>query len=349
MTEFLADGPDWHFVILNWCLILILLCRWWVNWFWYAGTPWIQFLRIRCCRRHDWTCKNVSRCTMRVPNMLGGPFLRLGIPVERLGNMGMFTAYWFSILKISWINHTITLILQFLYLACKFKNSISIFDQFSRRKCIECRTLKALRFFHLTEAFVMSFTKIPILLQLLFMKKLLILSTAFFYLGTMKFFLLRLDRFTHFLYISSVIISLEFVFLISAWQSARICSLCGSKGVLTCSFSEFCLWICDLLQRVAPFYRDFCHCSQRVAPFYPETLTTTTDQTTGLLVRSDRLVFGMRWRASDRLRHRRNPCLRGTVAWGTVARLRTPDWTRRKSLWGSSPWAHNLWGRKTRH
>ena len=52
---------------------------------------------------------------------------------------------------------------------------------------------------------------------------------------------------------------------------------------------------CHDLQRVAPFYRDMCHCSQRVAPFYLETLTTTTtDQTTGLLVRSDRLVLGMR-------------------------------------------------------
>ena len=37
----------------------------------------------------------------------------------------------------------------------------------------------------------------------------------------------------------------------------------------------------------------FCHCSQRIAPFYPETLTTTTDWTTDLLLQSDRLVFGM--------------------------------------------------------
>ena len=58
----------------------------------------------------------------------------------------------------------------------------------------------------------MSFTKIPVLLQQLFMKKLMILSTSFFCLSTMKFFLLRLDRFTNFLYTSSVIISLEIVF-----------------------------------------------------------------------------------------------------------------------------------------
>ena len=50
---------------------------------------------------------------------------------------------------------------------------------------------------------------------------------------------------------------------------------------------------------------------------------------------------------SHRLRHRRNPRPRGAVARGTVARSWTPDWTRRKSLWGSCPWAHNLCGRRT--
>ena len=45
------------------------------------------------------------------------------------------------------------------------------------------------------------------------MKKLMILSASFVSLmSTMKFFLLRLDRFIQFLYTSSVIISLEFVF-----------------------------------------------------------------------------------------------------------------------------------------
>ena len=44
------------------------------------------------------------------------------------GNVGMSTAYWFSILKISWIIRTISSILQFLYLANKFQNSILIFD-----------------------------------------------------------------------------------------------------------------------------------------------------------------------------------------------------------------------------
>ena len=46
------------------------------------------------------------------------------------GNVGLSTAHWFSIFKISRIVHTIDFILQFLYLASEFKDSISIFDQF---------------------------------------------------------------------------------------------------------------------------------------------------------------------------------------------------------------------------
>ena len=45
------------------------------------------------------------------------------------------------------------------------------------------------------------------------MKKLLISSLKFFCLSAMKFFLLRFTNFSKFLYTSSVIISLEFVFL----------------------------------------------------------------------------------------------------------------------------------------
>ena len=89
---------------------------------------------------------------------------------------------------------------------------------------------------------------------------------------------------------------------------------------------RFALFACPkeyLSVRFQSFVSEFCDLLQRVAPFYLETLTTTTHQTTSLLVRSDRLVFGMRQRASDRLRRRRNPCLWGTVARGTVARSRT--------------------------
>ena len=50
-------------------------------------------------------------------------------------------------------------------IACEFKDDVSIFDQFSSRNCIECRALKSLQFFHLTETFLMSFTKFSILFQ----------------------------------------------------------------------------------------------------------------------------------------------------------------------------------------
>ena len=104
-------------------------------------------------------------------------------------------------------------ILYFLYLASEFKDSISIFDQFSSCNCVEGGTLKLLQFFHFTETFLMSFTKIPILFQQLFMKKLMILSKSFVSLmSTTNFFFLRLDHFIPLLNTSSVIICLEFVF-----------------------------------------------------------------------------------------------------------------------------------------
>ena len=50
-----------------------------------TGTPWIQFLRIRCCRGRKWTCKkNTFPDISCVSQMLGGPTLRLGIPIEKL-------------------------------------------------------------------------------------------------------------------------------------------------------------------------------------------------------------------------------------------------------------------------
>ena len=131
---------DWIFgwrsglasLILNWCLILILPRRWWVNWFWCMRTPWIQFLRIWWWRRRGWISKNVSRFSMCVPNAWRPIFgawhshrtaehsTRNWMKWERhrlTDNVGMSTAYRFSILKISRIIHTIGFILQFLYLA----------------------------------------------------------------------------------------------------------------------------------------------------------------------------------------------------------------------------------------
>ena len=140
----------------------------------------------------------------------------------------------------------------------------------------------------------MNFTKIPVLLQLLFMKKLVILSTSFFCLSTMKFFFLRLDRCIEFLR-TSVIISLEFVL-----SNLR---LTISENLLTLSFQKnpnlFAFRVLSL-SLISDLARDLCHGKQRVSPFYHDSLTTTTDRTTGLLLQSDRLVFGTHQGASDR-------------------------------------------------
>ena len=76
----------------------------------------------------------------------------------------------FIIFKISRIAHKNNSILWFLNLGCEFKDSVSIFDQFYHHICVECGPLKSLQMFHLIETFLMSFTKIPILISKKFMK-----------------------------------------------------------------------------------------------------------------------------------------------------------------------------------
>ena len=173
----------------------------------------------------------------------------------------------------------------------------------------------------------MSFTKIPVLLQLLSMKKLMILSTAFFCLSTMKFFLLRLDRFVQFLYTSSVIISRNSCFRISAWQSARICSHCRSRRgpnlFALKVLSLPCAWLASRQTtglHVLSWLTDDDRQDDRPSP-----------SEWSARLRHD-------WGVSDRWWYRRSRSLRGTVA-----RSRTPGWTRHKPLWWSGRWAHNLW------
>ena len=123
MTELLADGPDCYLWSWTGVWFPFFHCGW-VKRFFSSETPWIQFLRIRCWRRRRWTCNNASRYTMRVPNAWR-PFSaarhsyrtaqlcsRNWMRWERhwlTGNVGMSTAYWFSILKISWMTMTMTM------------------------------------------------------------------------------------------------------------------------------------------------------------------------------------------------------------------------------------------------
>ena len=180
MTDFFGWRSGLASLILNWCLVLILPRLWWVNLFWYMRTPWIQFLRIRCWRRRCWFAKTFPDIPC-VSQMLGGPSLRLGIPIERLsippgiGWGGKDTGWlvtWKCPLRTdsaSWksLESFIQLIsfCNSCILPMSSKDSILIFDQFSPRNCVECWTLKSLQFFHFIEAFLMNFTKIPVLLQ----------------------------------------------------------------------------------------------------------------------------------------------------------------------------------------
>ena len=125
------------------------------------------------------------------------------------------------------------------------------------------------------------------------MKKLLISSLKFLCLSAMKFFLLRFNNFTYFLYTSSVIISLEFVFLnfrltfgekllfLSVQQSSNLCV--SNVQLLTTCHNKSSLFS---RQRVSPFVR---------------TRTTTTDRQTSLLAGSDRHVLGVRYEAFPRV------------------------------------------------
>ena len=80
-------------------------------------------------------------CPKYLAALCCGSAFRLSIPpgfwkggVET-GNVGVSTAYWFSILKISRMIHTIDCILRFLNLICEFKDGISI-CAFSSCNCI---------------------------------------------------------------------------------------------------------------------------------------------------------------------------------------------------------------------
>ena len=271
----MTDIFGWRYglasLILNWCLVLTLLLMWWVNLLWKIRGPWIRLLRIRCWMKKTLLdLQNISLKILCIPNAWRPTFAArhsygtakhstrnsMGWERHRLTvNAGMSTADWFSILKIYRIYHTIVFISQFLYLACKFEDSMSIFDQFSPRNCVECWALKSLQFFHFTEALLTSFTKIPILLQLLFMKKLLILSTSFVSLmSTTNFFFFATRSFhtifEYFFNRNRPGIRFFESLLDSQRELALFMSL--SRRVLICSLSKFCLRVSWALETCEP-------------------------------------------------------------------------------------------------
>ena len=118
---------------------------------------------------------------------------------------------------------------------------------------------------------------------------------------TINFSSLKLDHCIHLLKTSSVIIGLELA-------PPNLC-LTVSENLLPLSVQEspnlFVFRV--VVSEFRGLARDLRHGKQQVSMWYHDSLTTTTDRTTGLLLQSDRLVFG-----------------RSRSLQGTVARSRTP-------------------------
>ena len=198
------------------------------------------------------------------------------------GKVGLSTAYWFSILKISRIIHKINFILQFLNLACEFKDSVSIFDQFSHRSCTECGALKSLQFFHPIETFLMSFTKISILRQLIVHEGVVELVEVVRLLDVHDKFLLFETRSFHW--------NLEYFFCHNRPGTRVFESLLGSQRESALLVVPEESWIAHFLSCGADFLWRLESVSQtvpqRVAPFY-DRQTTATGWTTNLRHESD--------------------------------------------------------------
>ena len=138
----------------------------------------------------------------------------------------------------------------------------------------------------------MSFTKIPISLQM-FVEEVDDLVDVVRLLEHDEVLLSATRSFHSFLYTFMAIISLEFVL-----SNLR---LTVSEDVLSLSIQESPnLFDFRVLSLNFLSVRHLCHGKQQVSPFYHDSLTTTTDRMTSLLLQSDRLVFGTHEGASDR-------------------------------------------------
>ena len=177
MTEFVADGPDWHFgskvvssvwrsLVTGGDICSVTLETQGLNPPWQgdeedAGGFTKTFPEIPC-----------------VSQMSGGLSLRLSIPTERLSippgsRKGWSNSGWLgkwdgplrtdsaSLKSLESFRHLILFCSSWI-LAVRKINGVLIFDQSSSRKFIESWPLNSLQL-HLMKTFHMSFTKIPIL------------------------------------------------------------------------------------------------------------------------------------------------------------------------------------------
>ena len=250
------------------------------------------------------------------------------------GNVGMSTAYWFRILRISWITHAIYFILQFLYRTSKFQKSVLVLDQSSSCYSVESRTLK-----------------LPSILPFLWdFSHELHEDPSFALINVHEVSCCRWN---------SCLLERDEVLL--AWQLDRLFFFVSlyrsikSPGIrVLWSPPDSRFWFADLLSvqresqsvHVHGFVLDHCFNNglHRSIGHWRRRLTNRQAFSLGVI---DLFSICVEEHLTE-LRHHRNPRPRGTVARGTVARSWTPDWTRRTSLWGSSPWAHNLCLRRTR-
>ena len=171
------------------------------------------------------------------------------------------------------------------------------------------------------------------------MKKSLISSLKFFCLSEMKF-LLRFNSFTWFLYTSSVIISLEFVFL-----NFR---LTVGEDLLPLSVQKSpTLLVINVLLQTS--FHNMSPCSlnngsPRSCGHRRRRVTNRQAFSLGMMdMCSVCLVEHVFERGVIVIHILEEPLL------GAVARSGTLSRTQRKSPWGRRRWAHNLWGGRTRH
>ena len=277
--------------------------------FFSSRTPWIQFLRMRWWRRSNWIGKNVHRYTMRVPNawvalLCGSAFLQNGWAFHQgLDEEGKTGNVWLLIDSASWKS------LESFIQLISFCNSwiLPVSARMVSRSSINSPEIVS--------------NVLPWIASIL---------------PSHWDFSRELHEDPSF---ASIIVHEEvddFVAVVRLLEcnevhstisfNAKICS----RRVLIVRFQSFVSQFLDI-------GCDLCHGKLRVSPFQNDWLKTT-NRTTSFLLQSDRLVFGTRQGACCRWWCCRSPSLRRTVA-----RSRTPDWIRHKSLWRSWGGSPGLW------
>ena len=349
-------------LILNWSSILILLRRWpSESVLLLPEPPWIQFLRIKCCRGRIWICKKRYPIYNVCPKCLAVHLCYPAFPENSLAfrqdldevrktqvdwkrgdcPLRVDSASWKSFESFtqmtSFCNFWIFVVRS--RIVFRFSINLLLEDVSNVEPWNRFNSSISLRLFSWA-----SRSSRPCSNKL-FMKNLLISSKLSVSLkSTINLTSLRLDNSIQFWDTSSVIIGLELVSQ-SLLYSQREFAFCVVPKHPDCSFSES--------RRVFSLTFEFSdpNTSKTCFPEKHER-QTTTDLTTSFLQESDKLVdgplvlLGPEWTVVKRTLCRwcRNwsPSHAGTRAWCRW----TPGWKFQWSLRSGScrwSWAHNLW------